>query len=352
MISIVLLAALVAAFFVGWNIGSNDTANTMGTAVGGGVLRYRRAIMLMILFVILGAVLEGFHVMKTIGKDVVVPAENAPLTEAGEPVSPFQQLPLMAVVALIGAGLYVLIATTLGLPVSTSQSIVGGVIGVGLLLSYLQPQGVGAVIQFGKIGTIVICWMLTPLGAAFFAYVIHRFAGHLMGRVKNVLLVTKIFSALVIITCAYAAYALGANDVGNSTGVIYAAFGEGTGVGEMRTMQLIGLFGGVAMAVGALTYSRRVMRTVGTSITALDAMSAFAAQFGAALTVHLFTQFGIPVSTSQAIVGGVIGAGLVKGVLAVNKRKIGEIGIAWILTPLTAALFSFMLGLLAIGVFL
>jgi PiT family inorganic phosphate transporter len=337
----ILLAALAAAFFVGWNIGSNDTANTMGTAVGGGVLRFRRAIMIMILFVILGAVVEGWKVMKTIGKGVVVPASGQ--------VAPFEAFPIMAVVALLGAGLYVLIATIFGLPVSTSQSIVGGVIGVGLVLGFARP-GV-AVLQFGKIGSIAICWVLTPLTAAFFAYLTYQIAARPVSRIKNILLATRIFGALVVLTAAYAAYALGANDVGNSTGVIYAAY-PGEEVGEARTMQLIGLFGGVAMAVGALTFSRRVMRTVGTSITTLDAMSAFSAQFGAALTVHFFTQYGFPVSTSQAIVGAVIGAGLVKGVLAVNKRKIGGILVAWVLTPLTAAFFAFVIGLLALGVFM
>jgi PiT family inorganic phosphate transporter len=301
--------------------------------------------------------------MKTIGKGVVVgenvlenvemPGEENVLenVEVWKVKEPFREVPLMAVVALIGAGLYVLIASTLGLPVSTSQSIVGGVIGVGLLFAYARPEGVGAVVQFGKIGSIALCWIFTPIAAALFAYIIHQVAARPVSRIKNVLLVTRIFGALVVITAAYAAYALGANDVGNSTGVIYAAYPELGGAQEIQTMQFIGLFGGVAMAVGALTYSRRVMRTVGTSITALDAMTAFAAQFGAALTVHFFTQFGVPVSTSQAIVGGVIGAGLVKGVVAVNKRKIGNIAVAWILTPLTAAFFSFMLGLLVIGVF-
>jgi PiT family inorganic phosphate transporter len=219
---------------------------------------------------------------------------------------------------------------------------------------FIQPNGISAVLKFGKIGKIALCWVLTPLVAAFFAYVIYQMAARPLRRIKNVLLITRIFSALVVITAAYAAYALGANDVGNSTGVIFAAYPRlaGAGVEEFQTMQFIGLFGGVAMAIGAITYSTRVMRTVGTSITTLDAMSAFVAQFGSALTVHLFTQFGIPVSTSQAIVGGVIGAGLVKGVMAVNRRKIGHIVFAWILTPLTAAFFAFVLGVVTIGVFL
>jgi len=93
-----------------------------------------------------------------------------------------------------------------------------------------------------------------------------------------------------------------------------------------------------------LTYSRKVMHTVGTGITRLDALTAFAAQLGAALTVWSFVQFGIPVSTTQAIVGAVAGAGLVKGAAAVSGRKLGHIGIAWVLTPAITCTFSFLLG--------
>lgn len=343
MIDAILLVALIAAFFVGWNIGANDTANTIGAAVGGGVLRYRKGIVLMILFVTLGAVLEGWRVMKTIGKGVVV------LPEAGG-ISPFEAFPVMAIAALIGAGLYVLTATTLGLPVSTSQSIVGGVIGVGLLFSYFQPHGINAVVKFGTLGKIAVCWVLTPIGAAFFAYLIYHVVSRPLRRIKNVLLITRVFSALVIITAAYAAYALGANDVGNATGVIFAAYPRLGGEEELQVMQFIGLFGGIAMATGAITFSRRVIHTVGTTLTTLDAMSAFTAQFGAALIVHIFTQYGIPVSTSQAIVGGVIGAGLVKGMMAVNRRKIVEILVAWVTTPFLAAAFAFLLGLGALQV--
>jgi PiT family inorganic phosphate transporter len=187
---------------------------------------------------------------------------------------------------------------------------------------------------------------LTPIGAAIFALFIYKLFSPLLRRVKDVAKLNRIFALLVIIAGAFAAYALGANDVGNATGMVHAVAGGETS----WTPQIIGLFGGVALAIGALTYSWRVMQTVGTGITRLDAITACAAQLGAAITVWTFTQFGIPVSTSQAIVGGVAGAGLVKGIAAVSKGKLGEIGVAWILTPTVAAGLTFLLGWLAIGV--
>lgn len=342
LISLILVAVLVAGFYVGWNIGSNDAANAMGTAVGGRVLIYRRAIAIMVLFVILGAVLEGGKVMKTVGEGIVLAPSGVgyenPLTVAGDGI--------FAVVALVSAGLWVTLATTLRLPVSTSQSIVGAVMGAGLLISFLEPGGVGAVVQFGILGSIGLCWILTPIGAAIFAFIIYKLFTPLLRRIKDVAKLNRIFSLLVIMAGAFAAYALGANDVGNATGMVHAVAGGESSL----TPQLIGLFGGVALAIGALTYSWRVMQTVGTGITRLDAITACAAQLGAAITVWTFTQFGIPVSTSQAIVGGVAGAGLVKGIAAVSRRKLGEIGVAWLLTPTVAAGLTFLLGWLAIGV--
>lgn len=341
MISLVLVAALAAGLYVGWNIGSNDAANAMGTAVGGRVLSYRRAIAIMILFVVLGAVLEGGKVMETVGEGIVLPADGA----TGNPLT---KVPIIAVIALVSAGLWVTIATTLRLPVSTSQSMVGAVMGAGILISFLEPSGIGANVQFGKLGTIGLCWILTPLCAALFAFLVYKSLGPAVRRVKNVVLLNRIFGVMVVATGAFVAYTLGANDVGVATGMIYAVAGGGGSA--TWSPQLIALFGGIALAVGALTYSWRVMQTVGMGITRLDAMTAASAQLGAALTVWAFIQFAIPVSTSQAIVGGIIGAGLVKGIVAVSKRKLGEIGVAWILTPAAACGLTIFLGWLAMGV--
>lgn len=334
MISYVILAALAAGFYIGWNIGSNDAGNAMGTVVGGRVLTYRRAVAIMILFVALGAVLEGWKVMETVGTGIVVgPGGQNPLT----------QLPIIATVSMIAAGLWVTIATTFGVPVSTHQSIVGSIMGAGILISALEPNGVAANVQYGVLGTIGLCWVLTPIGAAIFAFIIYKLFNPVLRRMKNVVMINRVFSALVVVAGAVTAYTLGANGVGTATGVLYAVSRGGT----TWSPQVIALFGGIALAVGVLTYSRKVMQTVGMEITQLDVVTACAAQLGAAITVWSFTQFGIPVSTSQAIVGGVIGAGLVKSTATVSKRKIGGICAAWILTPIAAAGMTLIFGWLA-----
>jgi len=337
LIELIAIVALLAGFYVAWNIGANDSANCVGTAVGGRILSYRRAIAIVILFVLLGAVLEGWKNMKTVGEDIIIVSDGT---------NPLSEVPRAAIAALLAAGIWVTTATTLRLPVSTSQSMVGAVIGAGLLLSYAQPD-IGASVQFGTLGVIAISWLLNPMFAAILAFILLKAFTPPLRRIKNIVLLNQVLMILIIVASASTAYALGANDIGTSTGVVYAFFG-GDGL-DFRLMLLIGLFGGVALAVGVVTYSRRVMHTVGTGITRLDALTAFAAQMGAAITVWSFVQFHIPVSTTQAIIGAVAGAGLVKGAAAVSGRKLGHIGIAWVLTPAVACALSFLLGWLFLG---
>ncbi len=337
MIELIAIVALLAGFYVAWNIGANDSANCVGTAVGGRILSYRRAIAIVILFVLLGAVLEGWKNMKTVGEDIIIVSDGT---------NPLSEVPRVAIAALLAAGIWVTTATTLRLPVSTAQSMVGAVIGAGLLLSYAQPD-IGASVQFGTLSIIAISWLLNPMFAAILAFILLKAFTPPLRRIKNIVLLNQVLMILIIVASASTAYALGANDIGTSTGVVYAFFG-GDGL-DFRLMLLIGLFGGVALAVGVVTYSRRVMHTVGTGITRLDALTAFAAQMGAAITVWSFVQFHIPVSTTQAIIGAVAGAGLVKGAAAVSGRKLGHIGIAWVLTPAVACALSFLLGWLFLG---
>jgi len=326
------IAVLLAGFYVAWSIGANGSGDCIGTAVGGRILSYRRAVAILILFVILGAGLEGWKNMRTIGEGILTGPSGT---------NPFSNAPLIIISTLLAAGIWTTINTMWGLPISTSQSMVGAVIGAGLLLSYFKPGGAAINIQFGTLGTIAISWVLSPIFAILLAFTIFKIISPLFRRIKNIVVLNQVSLILIIVTSAATAYALGANDVGASTGTIYAFFGGGANQG---LMMLIGLFGGIGLAVGALTYSRKVMHTMGSGITRLDALSASAAQLGAAITVWSFVQFRIPVSTTQAIVGAVTGVGLVKGASAVSGRELGHIWIVWILGPIITCVLSIMLG--------
>ena len=300
----------LAAAYLGWNLGANDSANCIGPSVGAGLISYRRAIFLVVVSAGLGALLEGGRVTATVGKGIVATT-----------------LPEVAVlIAMLAAGLFVTLATTLKLPVSTSQAIVGAMAGIGL--------AVGSPVNFSLIVNIVEVWVFSPLAAALLSFLSYYLVGWPLRLIRRVGLWDRLLSYLVVISAAYAAYSWGANNIGNAIGPL-ANLGHRSG--------LITLLGAGALALGALTYAHGVTETVAGGITQLDPLSAFATQVATALVAHIFAIVGVPVSASQVVVGAVIGVGLVKGVRTVSRRRVLSIIIGWFATPTVAGLLAFAL---------
>ena len=329
------LVLLAAGFYVGWNIGANDAANCIGTMVGAQIMSFRKAALLMGAFVIIGGVLQGHHVMKTVGKGILITSEEAYEANNDEPPPeefrkdfPDERLPDLAIfVALVSAGIFVTLATFTSVPVSTSQAIVGGVAGVGIGMVGLD----GSYFKIGVLWKILTCWAVSPVLCMTVAFLFYLLLGRISRRF-NVLVWNRTMSVLVILAACYVSFSLGANDVGNAIGPLLNKFPDHGA--------WLALLGGGAMAIGALTFGRRVTETVGKSITPLDLGGAFAAQSSAAFGVHFFSMLGIPVSTSQAVVGAVIGVGLTRGANVVSGRKIAGIVTGWVLAPSCAAIFS------------
>jgi phosphate/sulfate permease len=263
------------------------------------------------IFAILGAVLQGEHVMKTIGKGIVKTDLNY----------------LAVCVALICSGFFVTLATFFRIPTSTSQAIVGGVVGIGL--------AVGAEIDFSKFIVIAESWILCPILVMALAFGLMYLVIKILQKFRTKsLLFQQAFGWLAIFSACYVAYSMGANNAGNAVGPIANL--------EILHPKLLLLIGGISIAVGAVTYGKKVADTVGKGITPLDIPGAFVAQVSSAFGMHLFSMLGIPVSTSSAVVGAVVGVGLVKGMRAISKRTIFTILIGWVLTPSLAAGSSFL----------
>jgi PiT family inorganic phosphate transporter len=303
-----LIVLLISGAYVGWNIGSNDAGNCIGTSVGSGLIPYRRAIVLVGLFAVLGALLQGQAVIKTVGEGIVT-----------------AELPFLAIfAAMISAGLVVTLATFFKLPVSTSQAIVGGVIGVGL--------AVGAEVDFSKLVMIGEVWIVCPFLTGLMAFILYHLLAVFLRRIRRPLVFDRSAKALLIMSACYVSFSLGANNIGNSVGLL-------TNFGIQS--RWIALLGGGALALGALTYGWKVTETVGSGIVPLDPLSAACAQASAAIAGHFFAILGIPVSISQAVVGAVVGVGFVRGMRAIKRRRVLGIGVGWVATPTIAGLVSF-----------
>lgn len=313
---LLIIVTLIMGVGVGWSIGANDAANSLGTAVGSKVLTLRRAIILICIFGFLGAFLQGSYVTKTIGKGIV-PMHDLDKTSALS----------IALAASFAACGWVALATYRKMPISTSHSIVGGVAGAGLAIS--------APVKWKVLGDIFICWILTPVGAAIMGYFFYRIFKNIFYRFFPRRYLRFSFAPLVTISGCYVAFSWGANDVANAVGVI-----SGAGILSPRICVFIG---GIAILLGIVTWGYKVIETIGSEITHLLPIMAFSAQLASAINVHIYTVFGIPVSTSHSIVGAIFGVGLVKGVRVVNIKIMKDIIVCWLATPFISGLISFFI---------
>jgi len=315
--------AVLMGCAVGWSIGANDAANSLGVAVGSKVLTLRKALVLICIFGFLGAVLQGQYVCQTIGTEIVAIDKLSPSMKGH-----------MAMVAAFGAFVWVLLATYWKMPISTSHSIVGAVAGAGLAIH--EP------VNWKVLGGVFVCWIATPLGSAVIAFALYFVLSRVFHKIVPVRHAEKILGVLIVVSGCYVAFTWGANDVANTVGVISFC-----GILNPTTSLILG---GIAIVLGVVTWGYKVIETIGSELVDLLPLMAFSAQLASAINVHLYTVLGVPVSTSHSIVGAVVGVGLVRGARVVNAGIMREIVVCWLATPFVSGVISF--GMLKVMVLL
>lgn len=394
----ILIFGFIIGFYMAWNIGANDVANSMASAVGAKAITLRQAIFIAGILNIVGATFIGAHVTNTIRKGIISP----------EVLNDPHMALIGALAALLSAALWVSFATWKSLPVSTTHSIVGAMVGFGLI------AGGFSVVNWGKLGAVVLSWIIspvfslvigfimfklivwviltrskpydsalrlapffigiavfisamsflfkTPLGksvqlstltASLISLIISAILGFAGKYLIKRLLKSKekndaedIFKRIQIGTSCYVALAQGANDVANAIGplaVIYFLVKTGSVGATVPVPIFLLLFGGIGIAFGIAMGGSRVIKTVGERITTLSNTRGFAVDFSAATTVLVASKMGLPVSTTHAAIGGVMGVGLARGIEAVNFGIIFKIMLYWILTVPVAALTCMVL---------
>ena len=398
---LVMIAALVG-FFMAWGIGANDVANAMGTSVGSKALTIKQAIIIAMIFEFAGAYLAGGEVTSTIRKGIIDPGY-------------FTDIPHLLVYgmisALLAAATWLLVASALGWPVSTTHSIVGAIIGFAAI-------GVSVdTVAWGKVGGIVGSWIVTPLLSGVIAFIIFNSAQKLIfdtdhplrqakrwvplymflagfvlslvtikkglkhigldvgtteGFVYAVVVavivaligkffisrinfdetadksshyvnVEKVFAVLMVITACCMAFAHGSNDVANAIGPLAAVVSivgnEGQIVKKAALEWWILPLGGLGIVAGLAIFGHKVIATIGKGITHLTPSRGFAAELAAACTVVIASGTGLPISTTQTLVGAVLGVGMARGIAAINLGVVRNIVVSWVITlPVGAGL--------------
>ncbi|MBN1825568.1 MAG: inorganic phosphate transporter [Candidatus Eisenbacteria bacterium] len=325
---------LLSGLFLGWSLGANDAANVFGTAVGSRMIGFRTAAAVTAAFVMLGAVLEGDGATRTL-----------------ESLGAVRSLSGSFVVAL-AAAVTVTLMTRAGLPVSTSQAIVGGILGWNLYH--------GSPIDEDALLRIVTGWAAGPILAGLLAaglfLAVRAWARRSRIHILEWDAATRI--ALLVVG-AFGAYSLGANNIANVVGVFvpvspFHDFQIGPlAVDAARPLFLVGA---AAIGVGIFTDSRRVMRTVGHDLFRLTPIAALVAVAAESVVLYLFASGAlrarligaglpafplVPISSSQVVIGAVLGIGLAKGRRGVRFGLLGKIAAGWAVTPLLAALLCF-----------
>lgn len=324
-----LVLGLSLSFLLAISLGANDAATPTDCAVGAGVISIRKAVLLFAIFTSLGAILQGYMVMKTIGKGI---APEISITGA--------------FASVLATSIWVIfVASRMGFDISVTHSAIGAVLGYGLMEYGIE--GINIRILY----LTIISWITSPFTSLVLAYLLYKLIIYIVGKFisgSNSEFLDKIISYMLIAALAFSAYAFGTNDIGNATGVyVTIAKKAGNMPTDYHAMIILAAFGSLGIAIGGITIGHRVIRTMAFRVTRLSPISGLAAELSNATVVYLFTTipyllfgFGMPISTSLASAGAIIGVGLASGGRrGVNKDIILRLASFWVLTvPVTATI--------------
>ena len=327
---------LSSGLFLGWSLGANDAANVFGTAVGSRMIRFSTAALICSVFVILGAVMSGSGAAHTLGKLGAINALGG------------------AFMAAFAAALSVYLMTKAGLPVSTTQAIVGAIIGWNLF-SVTDTDS-------ATLSTILTTWVICPILAAIIAILLYKGTTWFLRKMNfHMIRLDAYTRTALILAGAFGAYSLGANNIANVMGVFVPSspFNDLSvkGVASFSSVEQLFLLGGLAIAVGVMTYSERVMMTVGGGMLPLSPIAAWVVVMAHSIVLFLFASRGlqslllsydlptiplVPVSSSQAVVGAVLGIGLLQGGRGIRWRIVGSVSLGWVVTPVVAGIVCYI----------
>lgn len=329
-----ILFFLTSGLFLGWSLGANDASNVFGSAVGSKMVTFRKAAIIASVFVILGAVIQGAGASHTLGKLGAVNAIGGSFTVA------------------LAAAITIYMMTKFALPVSTTQAIVGAIIGWNFFT--------GNSTDSKTLSQIVITWISGPFIGAVFAILLYILLKKFKrsARIHLIRFESYIKTGLIVVG-AFGAYSLGANNIANVMGVFIPAFNLqelNLGIFTLSSNQQLFLLGGLAISAGIITYSKKVMETIGGNIVELSSEAALVVVLAQSLVLFIFSSSGlsnlfvkiglppipmVPVSSSQVIVGCVLGIGLYRGARNINFKILGEIALGWLATPVASGLLAF-----------
>jgi PiT family inorganic phosphate transporter len=305
LIWLVVVFALIFDFTNGWN----DAADSIATVVSTRVLSPLQAVGLAAVLNIAGAFFST-AVAKTIGQDLVDP------THVNQ---------LMILAALSAGIAWNTIMTLLGLPISASHALIGGLMGAAL------AKGGWAIIKPSGIGLVLLAMLLSPFLGAFLGWLLMKVI-QIVFRNQAPAAVNGWFSRLQVLSVAYVSFSHGTSDAQKVMGIITLALFAGNKISDLTVPFWVVLSAALAMGMGTAIGGWGVIRTVGMKMLRLQPVHGFAAETAAATMLTVAASAGIPVSTTHTITGSILGVGMAGRTRAVRWAVANKIIYAWILT--------------------
>jgi len=309
MIEIAIAAIIVALIFDFVN-GFNDSANSVATVIGTRVLKPLHAVALSAAANFIGPFVFGVAVATTIAKGIVSPDEITVY---------------MIIGGLAGAIAWSSLCTYFGLPISNSHSLIGGIMGAGIIgLGFEQ-------LVYGGLTKVFAGIIIAPIGGIIFGMVLVGIIIAVFAKRKPAV-VNRTFGRLSIISSAWLALTHGANDGQKTMGIIVLILFSADLISEIHMPLWVIFAAASAMGLGTFFGGYKVIKTLGLKITRLKPYQGFAAQTGGGVMLAIFAILGIPASTTHAITGSVMGAGAARRIRAVRWRVSRQIIFSWIIT--------------------
>jgi len=309
MIEIAIAAIIVALIFDFVN-GFNDSANSVATVIGTRVLKPLHAVALSAAANFIGPFVFGVAVATTIAKGIVSPDEITVY---------------MIIGGLAGAIAWSSLCTYFGLPISNSHSLIGGIMGAGIIgLGFEQ-------LVYGGLAKVFAGIIIAPIGGIIFGMVLVGIIIAVFAK-RRPAVVNRTFGRLSIISSAWLALTHGANDGQKTMGIIVLILFSADLISEIHMPLWVIFAAASAMGLGTFFGGYKVIKTLGLKITRLKPYQGFAAQTGGGVMLAIFAILGIPASTTHAITGSVMGAGAARRVRAVRWRVSRQIIFSWVIT--------------------
>jgi len=304
------IAAIIVALIFDFVNGFNDSANSVATVIGTRVLKPLHAVALSAAANFIGPFVFGVAVATTIAKGIVSPDEITVY---------------MIIGGLAGAIAWSSLCTYFGLPISNSHSLIGGIMGAGIIgLGFEQ-------LVYGGLAKVFAGIIIAPIGGIIFGMVLVGIIIAVFAK-RRPAVVNRTFGRLSIISSAWLALTHGANDGQKTMGIIVLILFSADLISEIHMPLWVIFAAASAMGLGTFFGGYKVIKTLGLKITRLKPYQGFAAQTGGGVMLAIFAILGIPASTTHAITGSVMGAGAARRIRAVRWRVSRQIIFSWVIT--------------------